>query len=79
MSKRQEKIAQRKREQQEFIKQRRIMQLAIFETGMKAGNDFYEANKDKISPEEQALIEQEMKTNEELLEKLRKEANAEIN
>jgi late competence protein required for DNA uptake (superfamily II DNA/RNA helicase) len=75
MSKRQEKIERRKKEQQEFLQQRRAQQLIIFETGIKAGNAFYEANKDKISPEEQALIEAEMKTNDELLEKLRKEAN----
>ena len=75
MSKRQEKIALRIAEQQDFIQQRRIMQLTIFETGVKAGNEFYEVNKDKLSEEERALIEKEMKTNEELLEKLRKEAN----
>jgi hypothetical protein len=78
MSKRQEKIARLKREQQEFLQQRRILQLTIFETGIKAGNAFYEANKDQISPEEQALIEEEMKINDELLEKLRREANGQI-
>lgn len=78
MSKRQEKIERNKQEQQAFIQQRRIMQLAIFETGIKAGNAFYEQNKDQISPEEQALIEEEIKINDELLEKLKREANGSI-
>lgn len=78
MSKRQEKIALRRKEQQDFIQQRRIQQLAIFEAGITAGNAFYEQNKDQISPEEQALIEIEIKTNNDLLEKLRKEARGEF-
>lgn len=79
MSKRQEKIAQRIKEQKEFIQKRRKVQLAVFEQGSKLGNAFYEENKDNMSEEERTWVEEEIRVNQELLEKLRKEANAEIN
>jgi hypothetical protein len=59
MSKRQEKIALRKAEQQEFIKQRRLQELAMLEAQFKYGLELYEANKEKLSEEEIAKMEEE--------------------
>lgn len=75
MSKRQEKIEARKAEQQAFIAQRRKMQLAIFQANFDIGMKLYEDNKDKMSPEEIALVEVEIEKNRKLLEKLNNEVN----
>jgi hypothetical protein len=75
MSKTQDKRAQRKAEQQAFIAERRKMQLALFKANFDVGMRLYEANKDKMSPEEIALVEEEIKKNRELLEKVEREAN----
>lgn len=74
MSKRQEKIEARKAEQQAFIAQRRKMQLAIFQANFDVGMKLYEANKDKMSPEEIELVEIEIQKNKDLLDKLKNEA-----
>jgi hypothetical protein len=74
MSKRQEKIEARKAEQQAFIAERRKMQLAIFQANFDVGMQLYEANKDKMSPEEIELVEIEIKRNKELLDKLKEES-----
>lgn len=74
MSKRQEKIAQRVAERDEFITARRKTQLAIFESNFEAGVKMYEDNKDKVTPEQAAVLEKQMAENKELLEKLRDEA-----
>ena len=55
MSKTQDKRAARVAEQQEFIKKRRIAQLAVFESNFNAGLQFYNDNKDKMSEEEIAI------------------------
>ena len=60
MSKTQDKRAARVAEQQEFIKKRRIAQLAVFESNFNAGLQFYNDNKDKMSEEEIALIDKEI-------------------
>ena len=73
MSKTQEKRAQRKAEQQAFIAERRKMQLAIFQANFDVGMQLYEANKDKMSPEEIELVEIEIQKNKELLEGLKSE------
>jgi hypothetical protein len=78
VSRRQEKIDLRKAEQKSFIQQRRKMQLTAFEMGVKLGNEFYLANKENMTVEEQELIEKEIEENDQLLEKLRREANGEI-
>jgi len=75
MSKTQDKRAQRKEEQQAFIAERRQLQLALFKANFDVGMQLYEANKDKMSPEEIALVEEEIKKNRELLEKVEREAN----
>ena len=78
VSRRQEKIDLRKAEQKSFIQQRRKMQLAAFELGVKLGNEFYLANKEGMTAEEQSLIEKEIVENDQILEKLRREANGQI-
>jgi hypothetical protein len=74
MSKRQEKIKQRIEARAEYIIERRKVQLSIFESNFEAGVKMYEDNKDKITPEQAAVLEKQMEENRELLEKLRDEA-----
>lgn len=59
MSKRQEKIALRKAEQQAFIKQRRLQQLKLLEMQFQRGVELYEENKDKLSEDDVKLLEEE--------------------
>jgi late competence protein required for DNA uptake (superfamily II DNA/RNA helicase) len=74
MSKKQEKIAKNKAEQAAFIRERRKMQLALFENNFETGMQFYLSVKDKMKPEEVAVIEAQIEENKALLEKLRDEA-----
>jgi pyruvate formate-lyase activating enzyme-like uncharacterized protein len=71
MSKRQEKIAERQAEQHEFLKERRQLQIAVFESNFNVGLNFYEENKDKMSEEEIAMIEAEIEANRKLLDELK--------
>lgn len=71
MSKRQEKIAARQSEQHEFLKERRQIQIAVFESNFNVGLNFYQENKDKMSEEEVALIEAEIENNRKLLDELK--------
>lgn len=68
MSKTQEKRARRAAERDEFIKERRQVQLAVFEFNFNVGIEFYENNKDKMSPEEIAQIEEEIEKNRQLIQ-----------
>jgi hypothetical protein len=63
MSKTQEKRAARLAESEEFIKERRKSQIAIFEANFKAGLSIYEANKDKLTLEQIAEMEAEIESN----------------
>lgn len=71
MSNRQDKIAARKEEQHEFLKERRQLQIAVFESNFNVGLNFYQENKDKMSEEEVALIEAEIESNRKLLDELK--------
>lgn len=71
MSKRQEKIEANKAEQQAFLKERRQVQIAVFESNFNVGLNFYQENKDKMSEEEVALIEAEIEANRKLLDELK--------
>ena len=73
MSKTQDKRTARIAEAAEFIKERRTLQYRVLKANFDTGVHMYEANKDKISPEEQALLEAEMAKQWELLEKLKKD------
>lgn len=71
MSKRQEKIEANKAEQHAFLKERRQVQIAVFESNFNVGLNFYQENKDKMSEEEVALIESEIEANRKLLDELK--------
>lgn len=71
MSKRQEKIAAKQAEADAFVSERRAIQIAIFEQNFETGLKIYEANKDKLSKEEAAILEVEIEKNRTLIEKLK--------
>ncbi len=75
MSKRQEKIAANQAEANAFLNERRTLQLAIFEQNFETGLKIYEANKDKLSEEEAAMLEVEIERNRTLIEKLKNDLN----
>ena len=68
MSKTQEKKAARLAEAAEFVKERRVRNLEIFESNFEVGLKIYEQNKDKLSPEEIAHMESEIERQREILE-----------
>jgi len=68
MSKTQEKRARRLAESQEFIKERRQQQIAVFESNFNVGLNVYEANKDKLTPEQIEQMEAEIERNKALIE-----------
>jgi hypothetical protein len=68
MSKTQEKRARRAAERDAFIKERRQVQLAVFESNFNVGLEFFENNKDKMSPEEISQIEGEIEKNRKLID-----------
>ena len=71
MSKRQNKIAERQADQHEFLKERRQLQIAVFESNFNVGLNFYQENKDKMSKDEIAMIEAEIESNQKLLDDLK--------
>lgn len=73
MSKRQDKIEERRKEQHQFLAARRSQQLAMLEHMFEVGNKLYEDNKDKLSPEEIAQIEKMRDEQLASLEKVREE------
>jgi hypothetical protein len=75
VSKRQEKIAARQAEAAAFVNERRAMQIALFEQNFETGLRIYEANKDKLSEEEAAMLEVEIERNRTLIEKLKSDLN----
>lgn len=75
MSKTQDKRAARKAEAEEFVKQRREAQITMFENNFEVGLRFYQENKDKMSEDEQLLIEQEIEKNRKLIDEFRTKWN----
>jgi hypothetical protein len=75
MSNKQDKKEQRIAEAKEFVAERRAIQLAVFEANFEAGLRIYENAKDKLSPEEIEKIEEQIKENRALIEKLKSESN----
>lgn len=73
MSKTQEKRALRKAEQIAFIRERRIMQLMLFQQAFDTGVRLFEDNKEKLSAEEVEVIQAEMERNRALIDKLQEE------
>jgi pantothenate kinase-related protein Tda10 len=74
-SKTQEKRAQRQAEADAFVKERRKTQISIFEHNFDTGMRFYLENKDKMSEEEQALIEVEIEKNRRVVEEFKEKWN----
>lgn len=68
MSKTQDKRSARKAEAEEFVKERRQVQMAVFESNFNVGLELYERTKDKMSKEELALIEAEIARNRKLID-----------
>jgi len=75
VSKRQDKIAANQAEADAFVSERRAIQVAIFEQNFETGLKIYEANKDKLSKEEAAMLEVEIERNRALIEKLKSGLN----
>jgi hypothetical protein len=75
MSKTQDKRALRKAEAEEFVRERRKKQIAIFESNFEAGIKYFEENKDKMSEEEIAIITLEIQSNLETIEEFKKTWN----
>jgi hypothetical protein len=73
MSKTQEKKDRNIAEAAAFIKERHQVQMAVFESNFEAGVQVYQANKDKMSPEEIEIVEKEMAGAQELIDKLKGE------
>jgi hypothetical protein len=72
VSKTQEKRAARLSEAQDFVKQRRVRNLEIFESNFEVGLRVYEDNKDKLSPGEVAHMEAEIERNKEMIKEYKK-------
>ena len=70
MSKTQEKKEQNIAQAAEFLKERRHMQMSVFKSNFDTGVQIYLANKEKMSPEEIEVIEKEMASAQELMDKL---------
>ena len=75
MSKTQDKRAARKAEAEEFVRQRREAQITMFENNFEVGMRFYQENKDKMSEDEQLLIEQEIEKNRKLIDEFKAKWN----
>jgi hypothetical protein len=71
MSKTQDKRKQRAEETARFLAERHAMNLLMFEQNLEAGIALYEANKDKLTPEEIETLEAQIKQNRELIDRLK--------
>lgn len=75
MSRRQEKIKANQAAANEFVGERRAVQLAIFEQNFETGLKIYESNKDKLTEEQTAMLEAEIERNRILIDKLKDDLN----
>lgn len=73
MSKTSEKRAARIADAKAFVKERRELQIAIFESNFNVGLQMYEDQKEKMSPEEVVLLEAQIEENRQLITKLKEE------
>lgn len=60
MSKNQQKIEERKLEQESFLQERKDFQFELFEHNFNQAKKVYEANKDQVTAEEREKIEAEI-------------------
>lgn len=68
MSKTQDKRAARKSEAEDFVKERRQVQMAVFESNFNVGLELYERTKDKMSEDEIKMVEAEIARNRALID-----------
>ena len=68
MSKTKDKREARKAEAEAFVKERRQVQMAVFESNFNVGLELYERTKDKMSEEEIKLVEAEIAKNRALID-----------
>jgi len=73
MSKTQDKKAARIAEAKAFVRERREVQLAIFENNFNVGLQLFEDKKEEMTPEQIALIEAEIVKNRELIDQYKAE------
>jgi hypothetical protein len=73
MSKTQDKRAARIAETKAFVRERREVQLKVFEANFEAGLELFNNNKDKMTTEEIAMIEAEIEQNRQIIENIKKE------
>jgi len=71
MSKTQDKRHKAIMDQAEFLSKRHAMNLMMFEQNLEAGIAVFEANKDKLSPEEIELLETQIAENKKLIDELK--------
>lgn len=76
MSKRQEKKETNQAAAEAFVKERRAVQIAIFEQNFETGLRVYQDNKDKLSPEQVVEIENEIESNRKLIDGLKEKWGA---
>lgn len=76
MSKRQEKKETNQAAAEAFVKERRAVQLAIFEQNFETGLRVYQDNKEKLSPEQVVEIENEIEANRKLIDGLKEKWGA---
>lgn len=73
MSKTQDKRALRKQEAEDFVRTRRVKQIAFFEHNFDIGLKMYEQGKDQLSEEEVAVLEEQIKENRSVIDNLKQQ------
>jgi len=76
VSKRQEKKETNQAAADAFVKERRAVQIAIFEQNFETGLRVYQDNKDKLSPEQVVEIENEIEAHRKLIDGLKEKWGA---
>ena len=73
MSKTQDKKKSRIAEAAQFVKERRTIQYHLIKSNFDVGVSMYNANKEKLSAEEDTLLQEEMVKQRELIEKFKED------
>jgi hypothetical protein len=68
MSKRQDKIAERKAEQTSFLAERKKQNMARFAAGLEMGKTILLENMDQMSPEDVEVLKKELHENQKILD-----------
>lgn len=78
MSKTQEKRARRLAEQQAFLAEKWAKQAAVLEDNYALGVKLFEDNKEKLSEDERLIIEKEMATQREFIDKFKHDRGIDV-